>query len=107
MRVRPRGFELTFTKPIDQATAADLASYNMQTYTYIYQAKYGSPEVDRTTPEILSATPGKDGKSVYLEIEGLQEGHGHELKTPGIRAKGGEPLVHPIAYYTLFYFPDS
>ncbi len=107
MRVRPKGFQLTFTKPVDQATAADLASYNMQTYTYIYQAKYGSPEVDRTTPKILSATPGKDGKSVYLEVDGLQEGHIHELKVPGLKSKAGEALVHPIAYYTLFYFPDS
>jgi hypothetical protein len=107
MRVRPKGFELTFTKPVDPATVAALGSYTIQTYTYIYQSNYGSPEVDRTTPKILSATPGKDGKSVYLEIDGLQEGHIHELKVPGIKSSGGESIVHPVAYYTLFYFPES
>ena len=52
MRAKPDGFELTFTQKVDPATAGDLASYKMKTYTYIYQSSYGSPEVDHTTPAI-------------------------------------------------------
>ena len=52
MRARPDGFELTFTQPVDPKTAGDPASYKLLTYTYIYQASYGSPEVDHTYPEI-------------------------------------------------------
>ena len=52
MRAKPDGFELTFTKTIDAESAAKLESYAMKTFTYIYQAAYGSPEVDATTPTI-------------------------------------------------------
>lgn len=105
MRAKPDGFELTFTRPVDAATAADVKSYALETYTYIYQSNYGSPEVDRTTPEITRATPGADGRSVRLTVKGLQEGHVHDLKLPGVRSAEGEPLLHPQAYYTLNYRP--
>ena len=61
MRAKPDGFELTFTKPVDPATAGEAESYAMKTYTYIYQADYGSPEVDATTPTITKVEVG-DGR---------------------------------------------
>jgi len=105
MRARPDGFELTFTQDIDASTAADLKSYDLKTFTYIYQASYGSPEVDQTTPTILKAEVGKDQKSVRLYVKGLQEGHVHDLKLPGLKNRDGQPLLHPQAYYTLNYIP--
>src|SRR4029077_7296612 len=53
MRAKPDGFELTFTKPVDPKTASDINSYKLETYAYIYQAQYGSPEVDQTHPSIV------------------------------------------------------
>ncbi len=103
MRLRPYGFELTFTQPVDPKTAADPKSYSMQTYTYIYQASYGSPEVDHTHPPITQAEVGKDGKSVRLTVGPLQEGHVHELHAPGLRSADGLPLLHKEAYYTANY----
>src|SRR5262245_43902155 len=50
MHAKPDGFELTFTQHIDSQTAAALDSYKISTFTYIYRAEYGSPEVDMTTP---------------------------------------------------------
>jgi glucose/arabinose dehydrogenase len=105
MHARKDGFELTFTQPVDPATAAALDSYKMETYTYIYQASYGSPEVDKTVPTIQSATVAKDGMSVRLVIDGMEEGHVHEMHFPGIRSAKAEPLLHPAAYYTLNYLP--
>jgi hypothetical protein len=105
MRARPDGFELTFTQPVDPKTAGDVKSYEMKTYTYIYQASYGSPEVDHTTPTITKAAVGKDGKSVRLYVNGLQAGHVHELQAPGVRSAAGLPLLHKEAYYTLNYIP--
>src|SRR5262245_13402286 len=52
MRAKPDGFELTFTEPVDPATAGDPKSYKLLTYTYIYQSAYGSPEVDHSYPTI-------------------------------------------------------
>jgi len=104
MSARPDGFELTFTQPVDPATAGSPASYQFEDYTYIYQANYGSPEVDRGTPPIESATVAPDGRSVRLRVK-LTPGHVHELKLPGVRSKSGEPILHPVAYYWLNEIP--
>ncbi len=106
MHAQPDGFELVFTQPVDKKTAADVTSYALQTYTYIYQASYGSPEVDHTRPKITQAVVAENGLSVRLYIEGLQEGHVHELRSAGVRSSGGLPLLHDIAYYTLNYIPE-
>ena len=86
MKVRPDGFELFFTQPVDPETAADTASYSLPTYTYIYQSNYGSPEVDHTTAKITKAEVAADHKSVRLYVSGLQIGHVHELHMKGIRS---------------------
>ena len=105
MRAKPDGFELTFTKEVDPATVQAIESYKLTTYTYIYQASYGSPEVDHTEPAITKAVLGADRMSVRLYIDGLQEGHVHELHSDGIRSSKGLPLLHSQAYYTLNYIP--
>jgi glucose/arabinose dehydrogenase len=105
MRARNDGFDLTFTQPVDPASASALDSYRIETYTYIYQASYGSPEVDKTTPIIKNAIVAKDGLSVRLIIEGMTEGHVHEMHFPGVRSSKSEPLLHTAAYYTLNYLP--
>ncbi|MCA9212319.1 MAG: hypothetical protein KDB27_04580 [Planctomycetales bacterium] len=106
MRAKPDGFELSFTQPVDKESASQLDSYNLTTYTYIYQASYGSPEVDHTTPTIKSATVADDGKSVRLVVDGLKIGHVHELHAAGIRPEGsGQQLLHSVGYYTLNYVP--
>jgi hypothetical protein len=107
MRAKPDGFELTFTKRVDSASASDVKSYDMKTYCYIYQAAYGSPEVDQTTPTIEKAVVAADGKSVRLWVKGLQEGHVHELTIKGVRSSAGGPLLHNMAYYTLNYIPSN
>ncbi|MEX2214981.1 MAG: hypothetical protein WD768_12675 [Phycisphaeraceae bacterium] len=108
MRIKHDGFEFTFTKPVDKATASDLKSYAMKTWTYIFQADYGSPEVDHTTPTIKSATVAPDGLSVRLIVDGLQIGHIHELTMKGLKAAGeGLPLLHDVGWYTLWNIPKK
>ena len=107
MKIRPDGFLLTFTQPADRATLESTASYVLKTYTYIFQAAYGSPEVDHSTPKILSATAAADGKSVRLKIDGLQIGHIHDLQLPGVKSAEGKGLLHPSAYYTLWNLPKE
>ena len=106
LRLNRQGFDLTFTQPVDPATAADLKSYTLQTYTWIYQSSYGSPEVDQTTPKIVRADVAGDHRSVRLTVDGLVEGHCHELHATGIRNKEGQKLLHHEAFYTLNYFAE-
>jgi hypothetical protein len=144
MQVKPDGFDLTFTQPIDPVTAADVKSYTLSTYTYIYQSGYGSPEVDPTTCTIKSAKVSDDGLHVRLTVadvppstqpaaaaappaptpkpaanskeaapaapgppSALVPGHIHELHLDGVRNAKSEPLLHPVAYYTLWYLPEK
>jgi len=85
MRLRPKAFLLTFTKPVDAKAASELASYTIDTYTYIYREQYGSPEVDQTKPTLLSVKVAEDRMSVELTIDELQVGHVHELHAKGVR----------------------
>ena len=105
MRAKPDGFEFTFTEDIDPQTASDPASYTIKTYTHIFQSTYGSPKVDETTPVIKSVTVGADHRSARLVIEGIVEGHVHEMHLPGVKSANGAALLHPDAYYTLNNLP--
>lgn len=105
VRVQRDGFLVTFTKPVDRASAADPASYHLQSYTHVYQEGYGSPEVDRTTPRVIRAEAAEDGRTVRLVVDGLVLGHVHEFDLTGLRAQDGGSLLHTRAYYTLHRLP--
>lgn len=105
MSARPDGFELTFTEPVDAATAGDPSSYEMSAWTYVYQAKYGSPQVDQATPKVTAATVGSDGRSVRLKVDGLIKGHVHQLDAKGVKSKEGTTLWHSKGWYTLNEIP--
>ena len=107
MRAGPDGFVLTFTEPADPKTAGDPTSYRMETYTYIYQENYGSPEVDRTEPKVTKVELSDDGRTARLYIDKLVEGHIHELHADGVRSAAGLPLLHREAYYTLNAIPAN
>jgi glucose/arabinose dehydrogenase len=107
MRAKPDGFELTFTQPVDPQTAGDVASYRMPTYTYIFQASYGSPEVDHVESKIERAVVAPDKLSVRLYVDKLHAGHVHELHLDGVRNAASQPLLHKEAYYTLNYIPAA
>lgn len=106
MHAMKDGFELTFTKPVDPKTAADPKSYTVETYTYLFRAEYGSPEVDKTVPVIRQVTVSADGLRAHVTLDTLAEGHVHEFHLPGVRSADGERLWHPEAYYTLNYLPE-
>ena len=66
INIKKDGFLITFTKPVDKQVAARTDAYNITTYTHIYHAGYGSPEVDQTTPRVTRAVPSADGLSVMV-----------------------------------------
>jgi len=102
---RPDGFVLRFTKAADKAIASRPENYRLETYTHIYQAGYGSPEVDKTKPMVKSAEAAEDGLSVRLRIDGLVKGHVHDFRVSEVKSADGEALLHDRAYYTLNEIP--
>jgi hypothetical protein len=105
MKLTKTGFDLTFTKPLDPASAARLTGYSLQSFTHYYWSTYGSPEVDRKAEKIGKVEVSRDGRKVSLTVGGLKPGRVYELHLDGVKSKTGEPVLHPEAYYTLNQFP--
>ncbi len=105
INARPKGFAITFTKPVDREVASRPETYVLKTYTHIYRQAYGSPEVDHTTPTVTKATVSEDGLRVEIEVDGLVQGHVHDFDLQGLRSREDAPLLHVNAYYTLNEIP--
>ncbi|PAW90720.1 MAG: hypothetical protein B9S33_01355 [Pedosphaera sp. Tous-C6FEB] len=107
INIKPDGFLITFTKPVDKAVAARTDAYTITTYTHIYHGAYGSPEVDHTTARVIRAVPAADGLSVRVQLESIVEDHIHDFDLTPITSRDGGKLVHNKAYYTVNEIPKN
>jgi len=102
IRSMPDGFEVEFTTPVDKKTAADPASYAMNSFTYQYHRAYGSPIEDAKPVPIRGIVVSDDGlKARIVADTTLRLGYIHELKAEGVKSATGLPLLHTVGYYTL------
>ncbi len=107
MRGKKDGFELTFTEKVDPQAAADPKSYQIVSHALIYQADYGSPEVDSVEFAVTKVDVAADGLSARLYLDKpVSEGHYHEVRMGGVKNAAGLPLLHDVGYYTMNYIPD-
>lgn len=108
VRVKADGFEITFTKPVDQATAGDIASYAVSSFIYKYHPVYGSPMVDPGQGDIQGVKVSDDGLSVRLIVDNMRKNYIHHIELDGIRSEDeNQPLLHSSAYYTLKEIPEG
>jgi hypothetical protein len=105
IHVRPRGFRIQFTMPVDESTARDPASYQIEHYRYEYTGAYGSPELDRTSVPIERVTVATDGRSVELATPPLVPNRVYMITAREVRSPAGEPLLHATGAYTLNEVP--
>src|SRR5262249_55864208 len=92
MRLTKEGVDLTFTKPLDGATAGRAAAYSVQSFTYNYWPTYGSPEVDRKAEKVAGVRVSGDRRTVSLAVGGLRRGRVYELNLDGVRAADGDAV---------------
>jgi len=107
INIKPDGFLLSFTKPVNKKLASDPASYQVETYTHIYAKFYGSPEVDQTEVKVTDAVVSEDGLQVRLKIDKHVEGHIHDFHLPDLSSADGTALLHKRAYYTVNEIPRA
>lgn len=108
VKAQSDGFLIEFTKPVNKASAEDLTSYTVESFTYKYYPVYGSPPVDNKNLKILGVEVAADGMSARIAVDGLRTDYVHKLTLNGIRAVDGSfSLVHPDAYYTLHNIPSG
>ncbi|GAB3176033.1 plastocyanin/azurin family copper-binding protein [Telluribacter humicola] len=103
IRSTPDGFEVTFTMPVDKATATDPASYQLNSFNYKYHHIYGSPIINAKQMAIKGILLSDDGLRARLVVDSdsLRKGYIHELKAEGVKSKDGLSLLHNFGYYTL------
>ncbi|MBE9462933.1 plastocyanin/azurin family copper-binding protein [Dyadobacter subterraneus] len=103
IRSMPDGFEVTFTSPVDKATALKSESYKLSSFTYKYHHIYGSPIINTNELAIKGIAVSEDGLRARIVIDPatLRKGYIHELKAEGVQSTDGLSLLHNIGYYTL------
>ncbi|MDB5323106.1 MAG: hypothetical protein JWN40_4737 [Phycisphaerales bacterium] len=102
-----KGISITFTDPLDPATASEPGSYDIEQWTYKWSSAYGSPEFSVANPtkkghdtvEVKSAKLQADGRTVFLEISGLAPVMQMAI-TYKLKAAGGAN-VEGVVYNTI------
>lgn len=82
--------KITFTDPLDQATATSAQSYTVKVWSLKRSADYGSKHYDEHQIEIAAAQLSEDGKAVTLTIPELSKTWCMEIKCRLKSADGEE-----------------
>ncbi|GAB3940383.1 hypothetical protein GCM10028805_02050 [Spirosoma harenae] len=102
MKLTPTGFALTFTQPVDEATALALTNYHFRRYYYEYHRAYGSPQMDVQEVPVLSAQLSANRKTVTLTLADLKPNRVYELTLGNLQASNGQKkLMNHLVCYTL------
>ncbi|WP_326570367.1 DUF1080 domain-containing protein [Actinacidiphila glaucinigra] len=104
MRATRDGFELTYTKPLSEETAAKLTSgaYTVEQWRYVPTPAYGGPKVDEEELPVAAARVSGDRRTVRITVPGLQTDRVVHVRSPRPFASAdGEQLWSTEAWYTL------
>ncbi|HEY2156490.1 MAG TPA: SMP-30/gluconolactonase/LRE family protein, partial [Isosphaeraceae bacterium] len=95
LHARRDGMAITFTGPIDPASASDASRFAVKTWSLRRTASYGSPHVGEKTLEVASSRLEGDGRTVVLTIPQIAPTMGMEI-TYALRARDGPAVVGAI-----------
>ncbi|MFJ2554399.1 MULTISPECIES: family 16 glycoside hydrolase [unclassified Streptomyces] len=104
MRATRDGFELTYTQPLSEETAAKLTSgaYSVEQWRYVPTPAYGGPKVDQEVLPVTAARLSDDRRKVRLTIPGLKTDRVVHVRSPRpFASAAGEQLWSTEAWYTL------
>ncbi|MCY7351498.1 MAG: hypothetical protein LH606_12675 [Cytophagaceae bacterium] len=95
------GFDLTFTQPLDPATALKPEMYGLNRFYYEYHLAYGSKKFDEQPVAVTSAKLSPDGKTVSLELAELKPGYLYEMTLGNLTSTSGKTPLSRLICYTL------
>lgn len=104
--IEPDGFQITFTKPVDQVTGSSADSYAISAFTHPYHGGYGGPEIERHKTPAQAVSLADDGLSAKVTLEKLEPGFVYEFDLARLRSRDREELLHRHAYYTVNEIPS-
>jgi hypothetical protein len=122
-RVKPNGLEITFTGPLDAKEAADPENYAIDQWNYRWTREYGSKWYSVSDPDkvvgeksqatakgddvpIKSAKVSSDGRTVFLEVPGLQPVMSLRVRYNLLTAEGRD-LDNSEIYATINAVPKA
>jgi mono/diheme cytochrome c family protein len=100
LRLTARGFALTFTRPMDPAGLAALASYHVGRFQYNYSIDDGSLRTNEADVPVTRAAVHPDARGVDIDLLELMPDFVYEIDLTGIQSPEGEPVANPTAFYT-------
>lgn len=100
------GYRLTFTKPVDQSVLEDIASYQINSWTYKPVATYGGPKIDEANHVPTQAVAAADGLSVELTLPNRTADHVFHIRAD-VSSKSGEQMWSPEAWATFHKAPQN
>jgi mono/diheme cytochrome c family protein len=104
IRVRPRGFAIHFTGPVDPGQSNPEQSVSVTSYRRQRTPEYGGADLDRTRVKV-NAWQWRDGDRVLeLECSDMKLGYVYEIHIGDLTSRG-TPLFPNEAYYTLRALP--
>jgi hypothetical protein len=101
MHLTKTGFEMTFTQPVESATASNPETYKVRHYYYEYHAPYGSKEFDSQEDVPKSVTLSEDRTKVTLEFDPLVAWRVYEFHLDALKNDDGAAIANPSVAYTL------
>ncbi len=105
VNIRPKGFQINFTSPIQENSLK--SSLEVNDFTYKYHSIYGSPATDIQERRIQSITLSPDGLTAELVLDQIRAGYIYEIKIKELKSIDGQDAVHKVAYYTVNEIPGS
>ena len=102
IKALPKGFELTFSQPIDPASLNKLA---VKSHTYAYHQAYGAPKADEQELTINSSAISPDGLKLTLDMGHLKENYLHLIDMSGLLTKTGSVIYGDKVWYQVVKAP--
>src|SRR5262249_39515654 len=99
------GMTITFSGPLDSATAGDPKNYEVRTWSLKRSEQYGSEHYNEKSSKVAAARVSADGKTVALTIEPMQLTWCMEIKY-SIKSADGE-VVQGVVHNTVHRLIDA
>jgi len=106
VRATPKGFQIEFFGPVDEAQATQPKSYNISAYQRVWQGGYSTPDSGRHKVNVTKAEISNDSKTVTLTVDQLRTGFVYEVYCSQIGSNKNEELWPTSAYYTMHNIPQ-
>lgn len=103
LHARAGCLDLGFSEPLDPQTAQEAANFKIKIWSLKRSETYGSNHYDEHPISVMRASLERDGKTVRLEIPGLQPTMGMKVRC-SLRASDGTPFERTI-HNSIYYLP--